>query len=83
MPKQSKHPVIRRSWPKIIDYRDTAQKCLMLDARPHGKREYFKTVGEAKARADQDYSLGTDHRWHDLLAANHVNRSGQNRPAHN
>lgn len=25
----------------------------MLDARPHGKREYFKTVGEAKTRADQ------------------------------
>ena len=53
MPKKSKHPVIRQSWPKIIDYRDTTQKCLMLDARPHGKREYFKTVGEAKARADQ------------------------------
>ncbi|MEY2499816.1 MAG: hypothetical protein QOI07_150 [Verrucomicrobiota bacterium] len=53
MPKKSKHPVIRHSWPKIIDYRATAQKCLMLDARPHGKREYFKTVGEAKARADQ------------------------------
>jgi integrase len=53
MPKKSKHPVIRQSWPKIIDYRSTAQKCLMLDARPHGKREYFKSVGEAKARADQ------------------------------
>jgi integrase len=53
MPKKSKHPVIRQSWPKIIDYRDTAPKCLMLDARPHGKREYFKTVGEAKTRADQ------------------------------
>jgi integrase len=53
MPKKSKHDVVRKEWPRIIDYRATAQKCLMLDARPHGKREYFKTVGEAKARADQ------------------------------
>lgn len=53
MPKKSKHPMIRQQWPKIIDYRETAQKCLMLDARPHGKREYFKNVGEAKTRADQ------------------------------
>ena len=25
----------------------------MLDARPHGKREYFKSIGEARTRADQ------------------------------
>jgi integrase len=53
MPKKSKHPMIRQQWPKIIDYHETEQKCLMLDARPHGKREYFKNVGEAKTRADQ------------------------------
>src|SRR4051794_19788741 len=53
MPKRSKFPVVRKQWPKIIDYRETKQKCLMLDARPHGAREYFKHVGEAKARADQ------------------------------
>ena len=27
--------------------------CFMVDCRPHGKREYFEKIGEAKTRADQ------------------------------
>lgn len=53
MPKKSKFPIIRNDWPRIIDYRKNEISRLMLDARPYGKREYFDTVGEAKARADQ------------------------------
>jgi integrase len=53
MPKKSKFPIIRSEWPRIIDYRKNKIGRLMLDARPHGEREYFKNVGEAKARADQ------------------------------
>src|SRR6266496_2909003 len=53
MPKKSKHPVLRKEWPRLLDFRATPSKCVMLDARPHGKREYFKHVGEARTRADQ------------------------------
>jgi hypothetical protein len=53
MPKKSKFPIIRKDWPRIIDYRKNKIGRLMLDARPHGDREYFKSVGEAKTRADQ------------------------------
>src|SRR5436190_15186108 len=53
MPKKSKHPVLRKEWPRLLDLRATPSKCVMLDARPNGKREYFKHVGEARTRADQ------------------------------
>ena len=53
MPKKTKYPVVRKEWPRIIDYRTNGSRCYMLDARPHGRREYFQKVGEAKARADQ------------------------------
>jgi len=53
MPRKSKNPILRAEWPKISDLRPSGMNTFMVDARPHGKREYFDTVGEARTRADQ------------------------------
>lgn len=55
--KTSKCPIVRAEWPRISDLRPTGMNCFMVDARPHGKREYFEKVADAKTRADQ---LGTE-----------------------
>jgi integrase/recombinase XerD len=73
MPKKTKHPVVRKEWPRIIDYRANNIRRLMLDARPHGKREYFKTIGEAKARADQ-LAAERDNRGIEALSFSTENR---------
>ncbi len=52
MRKTSKNKVVRDEWPKIYDLRGSGMNCFMVDARPHGKREYFDQVGEAKTHAD-------------------------------
>src|SRR5690349_9590182 len=53
MPKRTRFPVLRAEWPRIIDYRTNGIGKLMVDARPHFKREYFSKVGDARTRADQ------------------------------
>jgi integrase len=54
MPKQTKFPVVRKDWPRVIDYTATKLRSFMLDARKHGgKREYFVDASEAKTRAEQ------------------------------
>ena len=53
MPKQTKYPVVRARYPRILDLRTTPIGRYMLDARSYGgKREAFLNVGEARARAD-------------------------------
>jgi integrase len=55
VPKKSKFPIVRSTWPRVVDYRKSALRCLMVDGRRrgNGKREYFKNVADAKTRADQ------------------------------
>jgi integrase len=54
MPKQTKFPVVRSAFPRVIDYTATKLKSYMLDARKHdGKREYFVDAAEAKTRAEE------------------------------
>jgi hypothetical protein len=55
VPKKSKFPILRRAWPRIIDYRSTPLRSIMVDGRRrgNGKREYFRKPSDAKTRADQ------------------------------
>ncbi len=50
--KKPKCPVMRKEWPRILDMRPANMDRYMVDARPHGKREYFKLLEHAKTRAD-------------------------------
>lgn len=50
--KKPKCPVMRKEWPRILDMRPANMSTFMVDARPHGKREYFERIGEARTRAD-------------------------------
>lgn len=55
MQKISRFEILRKTWPRITDLRSTRMKCVMVDARwrRQGKRFYYKTVDEAKVRAEQ------------------------------
>jgi integrase len=61
--------VVRATWPRIVDYRKTRMRCFMVDGRRrrNGRREYFKTLTEAKTRADQ---LVTERENHGTAALN-------------
>lgn len=54
MPRKTKFPVLRSTWPRLVDYRQGKLRAIMLDARKKGagRREYFLKVEVAKARAD-------------------------------
>jgi len=55
VPRQTKFPVIRKRWPRIIDYRKTKLASFMVDGRRrgNGRREYFTDERAAKTRAEQ------------------------------
>jgi integrase len=50
----SKFKALRKSWPRIYDFRCTRLKCLMVDARlkRRGQRFYYKTLDEARVKAE-------------------------------
>jgi integrase len=55
VPKKSRFPILRSKFPRVVDYRTSSLGRIMVDGRRRGsgKREYFKSVAEAKTRADQ------------------------------
>jgi integrase len=73
VPKKSKFPVMRTTWPRIIDYRKSKLSCFMVDGRRRrgGKREYFQQLPDAKTRADQ---LAVERENHGTAALNFPER---------
>jgi integrase len=73
VPKKSKFPIRRSTWPRIVDYREGTLRCLMVDGRRrgNGKREYFKNVADAKTRAEQ---LAVERENHGTAALNFPER---------
>ena len=69
MPRKTKFPVLRSSWPRLVDYRQGKLRAIMLDARRNGagRREYFLNVATAKARAD---ALAIERENHGVAALN-------------
>ncbi len=54
MTKKSATDKLRRTeWPRIRDLRPTGRDLFVVDARPHGKKEYFALLRDAKTRAEQ------------------------------
>ena len=51
--KSAKPTLVRAKWPRIRDLRPTGRDLFVVDARPHGKKEYFPLLRDAKTRADQ------------------------------
>jgi len=65
---RSRFPIIRKDWPRIVDYRKT-MGCFMVDGRRrgNGRREYFTDECAAKTRADQ---LVVERENHGIAALN-------------
>jgi hypothetical protein len=51
----SKYPVLRTTFPRILDYRATRLRAYMVDGRNcgNGRRHYFRKLADAKTCADQ------------------------------